>query len=260
MARSSFTYSRLIAAQILLCIGSFGTILAVFMISLCEEYYQFFLAQGLLLGVAMAFLMCPALAMVSKHFDKHRGLAIGVAIAGSSIGGVVWPIMINRLLNSDGVSFAWTMRIVGFTMLPLVIVASSVTLAPSRSREQHHDHQTDLALLKNRTFLTLCLGLAIFYLGMFAPLFFVASYATSLHMSSTFALNLVSILNGASCFGRILPGFLGDRYGHFNICVATALVSGIIGFCWTAATTPAGLVVWSVAYGFASGVRLSFPK
>jgi hypothetical protein len=28
----------------------------------------------------MAFLVCPAMAMVSKYFDKHRGLAIGTAI------------------------------------------------------------------------------------------------------------------------------------------------------------------------------------
>src|SRR5271154_2676089 len=101
------------------------------MISLCKEYYQFFLAQGLLLGVAMAFLVCPAMVMVSKHFDKHRGLAMGTAVAGSSIGGIIWPIMINRLLNSDGVSFAWTMRIVGFTMLPLVIMVSVVVRPPS---------------------------------------------------------------------------------------------------------------------------------
>lgn len=202
----------------------------------------------------MAFLVCPAMAMMSKHFDKHRGLAIGTAVAGSSIGGIIWPIMINRLLNSDGVSFAWTMPIVGFTMLPLVVVASVVIRPPSGPREKH-GHKTDLSIFRDRRLSTLCLGLAIFYLGMFAPFFFVTSYAASLGMSPSFSFYLISILNGASSFGRILPGFLGDRYGHFNLCATAALLSGIIGFCWTAATTPAGLVVYSVAYGFASGVR-----
>jgi MFS family permease len=73
----------------------------------CKEYYQFFLAQGLLLGVGYAFLVCPALAVISQHFTKNRGLATGFTIAGSSLGGVIWPIMADQLLTHDGVSFGW---------------------------------------------------------------------------------------------------------------------------------------------------------
>lgn len=94
-------------------------------------------------------------------------------------------------------------------------------------------------------------------LGFFAPLFYVSTYAVSLGMSSSLAFYLVSIVNGASLLGRVLPGVVADRWGRFNLLVTSAFTAGIIVFCWTGATTVAGLVVWTAAYGFASGAILS---
>ena len=54
---------------------------------------------------------------------------------------------------------------------------------------------------------------------------------------------------------RSVPGFLADRIGRFNILIASALLAGVVTFCWTTATSVAGVVVWAVAYGFVSGVR-----
>jgi MFS family permease len=238
----------------------------MFIISLCREYYQFFLAQGFLLGIGQAFLACPVLAMVSRHFNKNRGLATGVTIAGSSLGGVIWPIMVNELLNKDGMSFGWTIRIVAFTMLPLVIITCATVRAPTAEKPHSEEapipdskgtatkKKTDLSIVKNRVFQTFCAGIGLFYLGMFSPFFFTTSYAVNLGLSTSFAFYLVSILNAASLFGRISAGWLADRYGHFNLCSICAILSAVVAFCWTAATDSAGLVVWALAYGFCSGV------
>jgi MFS family permease len=243
------------------------TLFSMFMISLCREYYQFFLAQGFLLGVGQAFLACPVLAMISRHFNKHRGLATGFTIAGSSLGGVIWPIMVNELLNKDGVSFGWTIRIVAFTMLPLVVITCATVHppAPEKPKEeeaatsgttdkQQKRKKTDLSIVKNRVFQTFCAGIGLFYLGMFSPFFFTTSYAVSIGFSTSFGFYLVSILNAASLFGRISAGWLADRYGHFNLCSISAVLSAAVAFCWTAATSSAGIVVWALAYGFCSGV------
>ena len=74
-----------------------ATLLYVFglmMVSISSEYYQFILAQGVLMGSAMAFLQFPAFAMVSQYFDKKRGAALGFMVSGSSIGGVVFTIVL----------------------------------------------------------------------------------------------------------------------------------------------------------------------
>jgi MFS family permease len=85
---------------------------------------------------------------------------------------------------------------------------------------------------------------------------------TSRHILSTrerrssTAFYLISAINASSFFGRILPGYLSDRYGHFNIYTLSVLTSGIIGFTWSAAYNLPGMVIWCIAYGFTSGVSL----
>jgi hypothetical protein len=39
---------------------------------------------------------------VNHWFYKRRGLALGIVTSGSSVGGVVWPIMINNLIIKVG--------------------------------------------------------------------------------------------------------------------------------------------------------------
>lgn len=226
------------------------------MLSLCTEYYQFFLAQGVLLGPSMAFIMSGPITNVSRHFSKHRGLAMGVTIAGSSIGGVVWPIMLDELLNTRGMSFGWTLRIVGFTMLPL-LAAVSLFVRPPVGFQASTKKGLDKSILKQPAFLTLCGALAIYYLGFFTPFFYVSSYAVDLGKDYSFSFHLISILNGASFFGRITGGFSGDRLGMFNTSILAAFLSAIICYCWTAVKSDAGLIVWSLAYGYASGAIMN---
>lgn len=193
---------------------------------------------------------------------------MGIAIAGSSLGGIIWPVMMDQLLNRHGLSFGWTVRIVAFTMLPLVAIACATIRPPAADKSKNEENsatlsdqsnekkkkKTDLSILRNRTYLTFTTGLGVFYLSMFSPFFFATTYAVSLGLSTSFAFYLTSILNGASLVGRISAGWIADRYGYFNLCSLAALTSSVVAFCWTKAQGTAGLVVWSLAYGFACGV------
>ncbi|KAK5122335.1 hypothetical protein LTR85_004246 [Meristemomyces frigidus] len=254
--------------------GSVALLVAVFMTSLCRAYWQFFLAQGLLLGVGMSFIAIPASGMVPRYFKRNRGLATGITVAGSSLGGVLWPIAFDQMLHQDGIGFPWAMRIAGFVMMPICILCiliirlpgpvkhtatedTSEASAMEKSTDKQQHKKKDLSVLRKPPYVLLCAGLFLSIFGFFAPFFYVSTYAVSLGMSSSFAFYLVSIVNGASLFGRILPGIVADRWGRFNMLVVSAFTAGIIAFCWTKATSVAGLVVWCVAYGFASGAILS---
>ncbi|KAK4541431.1 hypothetical protein LTR36_008032 [Oleoguttula mirabilis] len=249
--------------------GSVALLVAMFMISLCRAYWQFFLAQGLLLGLGMSFTAIPASGMVPRYFKRNRGLATGITVAGSSLGGIIWPIAFDQMLHRDGISFPWAMRIAGFVMIPLCIICIltiRLPVQPKRATEEVEkgsmtekttdkpQEKKDLSVLRKPPFVLLCAGLFLAVFGFFAPLFYVSTYAVSLGMTPSFAFYLVSIVNAASLFGRVLPGIVADRWGRFNMLVASAFTAGIIVFCWTAATSVAGLVVWTLAYGFASGV------
>ncbi|CEL10067.1 hypothetical protein ASPCAL13195 [Aspergillus calidoustus] len=265
----------LFGPTVILLVGSVGTIFSIMMTSLCHAFWQFILAQGFLMGICMSLLVVPMVAVVGQYIKVNRAAAIGIVIAGSSLGGVVWPIVINELLKKPSLGFGWTMRIVGFIMIPLLMI--TCTLCRPAPNAQPVAAQTDnesataeakpapqrrpdFSVLSRPAVRLTCLGFFITYFGMFSPFFFTTSYAVHEGFSDDLAFYTVSIVNGASMFGRIIPGIVADKYGRFNLCIPAVFVSGIIALCWTKATSVAGLVIWSAAYGFTSGAILSLQQ
>ncbi|KAJ1323507.1 MFS transporter MCT family solute carrier family 16 (monocarboxylic acid transporters) member 10 [Microdochium nivale] len=259
-----------------LCVGSVGLVISLFMTSLCTQYWQLILAQAILLGISASLVFCPPLGVVMRHMPHRRGLAMGLTIGGSSIGGIIWPIMLQRLLNDDGVSFGWTIRAIAFTMIPLLSFACVTVREPIRQAPapapspptianeaeiavsaEKGDEPDRFAFVKTPTYILLVLGLALTYLGLFTPLFYISKYAIAQGLPTSTAFYLLSAVNASSFFGRVVPGHLADTVGHFNLIILFTLASGIVGFTWTEATTLAGIVIWSLAYGFTSGAVMA---
>ncbi|RAH49963.1 uncharacterized protein BO95DRAFT_511343 [Aspergillus brunneoviolaceus CBS 621.78] len=69
-------------------------------------------------------------------------------------------------------------------------------------------------------FLMLGAGCALFYLGMYLPFNHIIVQAEYEGMSAGLAGYLIPILNGASLFGRLLPGKAADRLGRLNTMIA----------------------------------------
>lgn len=56
------------------------------------------------------------------YFQKKRGIALGLVVAGSSIGGVVFPQMVQHLMPSVG--FGWAVRTCAFLIMGMLIFAN----------------------------------------------------------------------------------------------------------------------------------------
>ena len=145
----------------------------------------------------------------------------------------------------------------GFIMLPFCIIAATVVTLPGKKAAAGGappPKPNIKALFQIRSYLVYAFGIWFSYIGLFTGLFFIAAYGVSRGMSQSLAFYLVAITNGASLFGRILPGFLADRYGSLNLYIIFGALSGVITMCLTAATSSAGIIVIAAAYGFTSGV------
>lgn len=103
-------------------LGSAFQVVGIFMTSICTEYWQVLLAQGLCMGIGNGFLFCPALATISTYFSGRRGLAIGITACGSSTGGLIFPAMARQLLPTVGLG--WTIRAIGFVQLVGLVLAN----------------------------------------------------------------------------------------------------------------------------------------
>ena len=67
-------------------VGTFLAILGMMMTSLCQSFWQVFIAQGLLVGVGDGLLFLPSIVIVSMYFSEKKSFATGIASMGSSIG------------------------------------------------------------------------------------------------------------------------------------------------------------------------------
>lgn len=74
---------------------------ATLMSPVCKEYYQFMLAH-LLFGISGALLWAPSTAVVGHWFLRKRGTASGIAVCGSGLGGIIYPIMLRSLFERIG--------------------------------------------------------------------------------------------------------------------------------------------------------------
>ena len=76
-------------AHFLLGVGTVIMVFGLMMLSLCHEYYQFFLTQTIVTGVGFGFVFLPASGIVTQWFSSKYPIAIGISTTGSSIGELV---------------------------------------------------------------------------------------------------------------------------------------------------------------------------
>ena len=90
-----------------------------------NQIWQQFLAQSLLFGLTVAYGVQPALTIAGQYFYRRRALAMALVAAGSSVGGVVLPIMFSKLIPQIG--FPWAMRVGVMILLCCYAVATTIS-------------------------------------------------------------------------------------------------------------------------------------
>ncbi|KAK9234203.1 major facilitator superfamily domain-containing protein [Lipomyces kononenkoae] len=235
------------------------SILCVFslcMTSLSKQYYQIFLAQGIGFGIGAGGVFTTAVVCVGQWFLRRRGLAIGIASACVSLGGVIFPIFFNRVMEIVGFY-----RAVRYAALFIsILLAASCFLVQARLPRKNWNPEIkwfDVDLFKEKEFALYTIGAFFVMLGLWAPYNYLPSMALEAGFSPTMSLYLISIINSTSIFGRIIPPHLGDTFGHFNVITVVAFLTGALILClWLPFGihhSQTGIVVFCLLYGFVSG-------
>ena len=242
-------------ARTLVFTGSFLVVFGLMMTSLCDAYWQLMLAQGICMGMGAGTIFITSVAIIPSYFTTKRALAIGVAASGSSLGGVIYPIVFHRLQPSIG--FGWATRVCGFLALATLIMPCLCirvrALPPPRKRI------IDFSGFRELPFCLFCLAAFLGCVGLYIPFFYVELFATAkAGITGTLPYYMIPILSSGSIVGRILPGPLADRVGPLNVLSLCTVAAGILGLCWIAVHhTVAGLVIWGLLYGAFSGAFVS---
>jgi MFS family permease len=86
----------------------------------------------------MGFLFLPPLNLIAHYFRRRRFLAMGITVTGSCCGGIVFPIMLNKLLENPNIGFAWAVRACALLILVCLTIAFFLmkTRLPNRKEKE----------------------------------------------------------------------------------------------------------------------------
>ncbi|RAK90099.1 MFS general substrate transporter [Aspergillus costaricaensis CBS 115574] len=241
---------------ILILIGSALIVVGFMTLSACTSYWQVLLAQAFCIGLGNGCLYIPSVAIIPQYFSSRRPIATALAASGSSLGGVLYPIIFRELQPRIG--FGWATRTIGF--VALATTAFSLSVMRVRQTPKTRRVLTEFSAFKQIPYTLFCAAMFFGYIGFFNPIFYIEAYAIQKHaVGEPLAFYLVSILNAASVPGRIVPGLLAPRLGPLNILLGSAIISGVLSLCWIAITDTGGLIAFAVLYGLFSGAFVALP-
>ncbi|KIW10373.1 hypothetical protein PV08_11335 [Exophiala spinifera] len=230
-----------------------GTSLLVFglmMSSISTTYYQIILAQGVCVGIGSGFLFMPAVALLPQYFKRRRSLANGIAASGSSIGGVIYPIMFHKL--QEEVGFPWATRVMAF----FVLATCCLSIGSMRLRFRLQQTRTlfQMSAFKEPQYVLFCLACFLGFLGSYNFLVYIQPFAIETGVvNDSIGFYLLAVLNAASTFGRVIPNFIADYTGILNMLIPSVISSTVLAYCWVAIRPMPGIVTLSALYGFFSG-------
>ncbi|OAA36625.1 Major facilitator superfamily domain, general substrate transporter [Metarhizium rileyi] len=240
----------------LLMVGTFLHVFGLMMASLSVQYHQVLLSQGVCSAIGVAAIFQPALNTISGWFNKRRGAAFGILATGSSLGGVIFPIMVSRLIAQVG--YGWAMRVSAFLILVLLLIAIATVKPFQQPKPGILSIRRFYLPFTDVKFLALTVGLLFFTFGLYIPMDYIPVEAAAAGMSQHLVEYLVPMLNAASLFGRAGSGFVADKVGCYNIFIVVCYLTGIwILALWIPAATTGARIAFSTIFGFFSGVYVA---
>ncbi|KAI1179216.1 major facilitator superfamily domain-containing protein [Nemania sp. FL0916] len=208
------------------------------------------------MGIGAGLLFTPTVSLLPTYFSHRIGLAVGLASSGSSLGGVIYPIVLSKLIGQIG--FPWAVRTIGFIalgtfILPLFAMRMRVRTTAMRSI-------IDWTAFRDGPYMLFVLGAFFVYIANIVVVFYISYYPLDRHITGeTLGFYMVAIFNAGSVFGRIVPNAISDRIGVFNTLVPLTLVLGVTEFALLGVHNAPAMVVEAIATGFFSGVVIALP-
>lgn len=192
-----------------------------------------------LLGVVLIFCgLNPAIILVSSWFTTKRGVAIGITLIGTSLGGVVFPQYGTAMINLVG----WRDTFLWAAIFPLVMFFVIMIMVRDKPAENDvkvpiaNDTKTTVSsasltygeAIRTGTFWAITIiAMTTFYtvLAVQAHLFL---YLRDLQISASAATNAISVFFVCAMVGKLVFGILAD-YIHFKTVFIGNIIVMLIG-------------------------------
>uniref|UniRef100_A0A8H8CK91 MFS general substrate transporter n=1 Tax=Psilocybe cubensis TaxID=181762 RepID=A0A8H8CK91_PSICU len=199
---------------------------SLFMLSLVkpQTYAHVFLCQGLGVGLGLGLTFVPAVSLTVHHFRRRMVLVTGIVMSGSSIGAVMFPIMLNLQIKSVG--FPKAVRNSAYIVCGLLVLGNCLMRTAYKKSADKVPQLNILGFFKDLPYILASIGAMGTMFGFYFPLIYLQLYAVTHGINLTLSFYSLAILNGASTLGRLVGNYLAHVHGPFNVIIPCTLLIG----------------------------------
>lgn len=218
-------------------VGAVLTALSYLLLAFTNSLWQWYLFSSINAIVRQLMFFMPFMSLISRWFDRRRGVAISILGAGFSLGGFVVVPLMSAAIGEYGWRAAFTISGAAIALLFIPVgwfvvrnspadVGAEVDGAPPPDDGLPSPPLEGLTLreaLRTPLFWTLSFALMLLFFGMFGWLVHQVPFYESVGISRRDAALIVSLSAGLGIGTRLLVGAFADRVPRFEV-VAVALV------------------------------------
>jgi predicted MFS family arabinose efflux permease len=203
-----------------------------FFYSKAQSLTHFYLIHCIFGAVIACSGIMTSLVSSASWANKNAGLAIGITIAGTSVGGMILPPLATFLNQKYG----WRMSFQYEALIPIVLFLIIFLLLKNKikSSTQNQGETTGLdysEVLKTKQFYMIAIAGALTYLTILSVFSHLFLYMRSLNFEPKQAGLGLSVLSFAGLTGKLFFGYLSDKINPFLILKVLMLTMfiGILG-------------------------------
>lgn len=247
---------------------------ALFGYSYVSSLTQLFIIYGLL---SLAITLCgllPSMVITSRWFKKNRGLAVGILLMASSLGGAVLPLIVGPILDTDGWRTALvTLTIIGGVMMvvPTIFVIRDWPRDRGGLTQEAVDAPLSVAKHHDQNFASQMTTFGILRELLQSPKFYLLAFSTGamwfcisgaiqhqsiylgkdLGMGGQQLATTFSVFFFSSVIGKLLFGWISDFFRKIDIMLLATLnlVLGLLIFRFLDSENIASVYAYAVIYG-----------
>ncbi|MDD4923946.1 MAG: MFS transporter [Dehalococcoidales bacterium] len=229
-----------------------GILTGIVMLCMAEvnALWQVYLLWGVLGAVAMSCCIVPVSSTIPRWFNTKRGLAISLGIIGMALGGAIWPVLAQWMINS----FDWqqAFRIMGIVAFAgIIIPAQFLKLSPTQI-ETHHDIATEKPAIaaegltlrqsaKTARFWIFGIILLLHNFYIMTILVHLVPYARDIGITPITAASALSVFIVVSLAAQLVAAFVVDKLGGVRV-LFFSLIAAMLSLLLLPFTVSTGLL------------------
>ena len=253
--------SAILGIKPVMIVGLILYFVGYFVASYTHELWQLYLTQGFVLGLGFALIFNPMNTLMPEWFDKKRGISSGITVSASGVGGVMFSLASQSLIDQTD-DFRWSLKMIGIIclVLQIVIVVLTKPRIPKSRLKNINEIRTRASVMFNFKILKLWYIHSItmwflLVLGCYIiSLFSLSSYCTFVGFSQKVGSDMTAVFNGCQAIGRLIIGLSSDYTGRVNLALVLNVVMFVLIFAmWTNSFSYTCILFYAILSGLTFG-------